>query len=586
MKMKSFKSLMLAASLMIAPTMANAQTQTSESYTSYYFVQGQGGLHIPFTPGSRGDLMKPSFGLNVGTWFAPAIGARFGAEGFKSAIKYGESYESFNYLNFNLDAMINIFSFVGMSDSKAKLYVLGGIGLNCITKKGVRPTSTKPDIARNLRLGVGFDYQIAKPLSLSLEYRLNNTADYFNGLQNNSTDWFSSLMVGVAYNFGHKEHIVQKPVAEAKALSLYEQMQAGVNERMKMWMKRVKGESKADYLARTTPEAIETQRLAFTNELSTDLAKTHANNEIADLSYNQKTNMLGVAFTAMPTIFLDNVPESELNGLNKNNLQLTNTVYNLNPGDKFEVLYTEMLNPATGKMYPYHKPANGKQVSSDGFMPVIALQQVMENRVRLQQITDKAILEAKSKGILTDNTTINVNARLVPAKDGKADYIIDYDYNVKDGFSVKDDFAPGKYDADLSAASTAMLKIINESMNSDFAKYMVPGKEVTINYQGSADSKPVRRAIAYNGRYGDIKNQTVDVNGKTENMTITKATGIKSNEELSLVRATSVRSSVLKNVPALKDMKLDEKYAVKVSDKEGSEFRRVAVNFIFHDVAY
>ena len=584
--MKSFKSLMLAASLMIAPTMANAQTQTSESYTSYYFVQGQGGLHIPFTPGSRGDLMKPSFGLNVGTWFAPAIGARFGAEGFKSAIKYGESYESFNYLNFNLDAMINIFSFVGMSDSKAKLYVLGGIGLNCITKKGVRPASTKPDVARNLRLGVGFDYQIAKPLSLSLEYRLNNTADYFNGLQSNSTDWFSSLMVGVAYNFGHKVHVVEKPVAAAKALSLYDQMQAGVNERMKLWMKRVKGESKADYLARTTPEAIETQRLAYTKELSTELAGNRANTNVNNLMYNQDSNLLGVGFTDMPTIMLG-VPAAELASIKSTkDVQFTNTVYNLNPGDKFEVLYTEMLNPATGKKYTYINTRDGKQVSTEGFMPLLAVQQVMENRVRLQQITDKAILEAKSKGILTDNTTINVNARLVPTKDGKADYIIDYDYNVKDGFSVKDDFAPGKYDADRSAASTAMLKIINESMNGDFAKYMVPGKEVTINYQGSADSKPVRKKIAYNGRYGDIKDQAVDVNGKAENMTITKATGIKSNEELSLVRATSVRSSVLKNVPALKDMKLDEKYAVKVSDKEGSEFRRVAVNFIFHDVAY
>jgi opacity protein-like surface antigen len=586
MKMKSFKSLMLAASLMIAPTMANAQTQTSESYTSYYFVQGQGGLHMPFTPGSRGDLMKPSFGLNVGTWFAPAIGARFGAEGFKSAIKYGESYESFNYLNFNLDAMINIFSFVGMSDSKAKLYVLGGIGLNWITKKGVSPASTKPDIARNLRVGVGFDYQIAKPLSLSLEYRMNNTADYFNGRQNNSTDWFSSLMVGVAYNFGHKVHVVEKPVAAAKALSLYDQMQAGVNERMKLWMKRVKGESKADYLARTTPEAIETQRLAYTKELSTELAGNRANTNVNNLMYNQDSNLLGVGFTDMPTIMLG-VPAAELASIKSTkDVQFTNTVYNLNPGDKFEVLYTEMLNPATGKKYTYINTRDGKQVSTEGFMPLLAVQQVMENRVRLQQITDKAILEAKSKGILTDNTTINVNARLVPTKDGKADYLIDYDYNVKDGFSVKDDFAPGKYDADLSAASTAMLKIINESMNGDFAKYMVPGKEVTINYQGSADSKPVRRAIAYNGRYGDIKNQAVDVNGKAENMTITKASGIKSNEELSLVRATSVRSSVLKNVPALKDMKLDEKYAVKVSDKEGSEFRRVAVNFIFHDVAY
>ena len=585
--MKKFKFVVLAAALMAAPTVVSAQTQTSESYTSYYFVQGQGGLHMPFTPGTRGDLLKPNFGLNVGTWFAPVIGARFGAEGLKSAAKYGDSYGSFNYLNFDLDAMINLFSFMGMSDSKMKLYVIGGIGFNWITKKGARTASTKPDIARNLRVGAGFDYQISKPISVSLEYRMNNTADYFNGRQNNSSDWFSSLLVGVAYNFGHKVHVVEKPVTEAQPLSLYEQMQAGVNERMKMWMKRVKGESKADYIARTTPEAIETQRLQFTKDLSTEFAGNRANTNIKDLTYNQSASLLGVAFTDMPTISL-NVPESEIASIKSaKDLQFTNTVYNLNPGDKFEILYTDVINPVTGKKYPpYINTRDGKQVATDGFMPLASVQQAMENRIRLQQSTDKAIMEAKSQGILTDNTTINVNARLVPTKDGKADYLIDYSYNVKDGFSVKDDFAPGKYDADLSAASTAMLKIIDQSMNGDFAKYMVPGKDVTINYQGSADSKPVRRKIAYNGRYGDITNQAVDVNGKQETMTITKATGIGSNEELSLVRATSVRSAVMKSVPKLKDMKLDEKYGVTVSDKEGSEFRRVAVNFIFHDVAY
>ena len=584
--MKKFKFVVLAAALLVAPTVVSAQTQTSESYTSYYFVQGQGGLHMPFTPGSRGDLMKPNFGLNVGTWFAPVIGARFGAEGLKSAAKYGDSYGSFNYLNFDLDAMINLFSFMGMSDSKMKLYVIGGIGFNWITKKGARTASTKPDIARNLRVGAGFDYQISKPISVSLEYRMNNTADYFNGRQNNSSDWFSSLLVGVAYNFGHKVHVVEKPVTEAQPLSLYEQMQAGVNERMKMWMKRVKGESKADYIARTTPEAIETQRLQFTKDLSTEFAGNRANTNIKDLTYNQSASLLGVAFTDMPTISL-NVPESEIASIKSvKDLQFTNTVYNLNPGDKFEILYTDVINPVTGKKYTYINTRDGKQVATDGFMPLASVQQAMENRIRLQQITDKAIMEAKSQGILTDNTTINVNARLVPTKDGKADYLIDYSYNVKDGFSVKDDFAPGKYDADLSAASTAMLKIIDQSMNGDFAKYMVPGKGVTINYQGSADSKPVRRKIAYNGRYGDITNQAVDVNGKQETMTITKATGIGSNGELSLVRATSVRSAVMKSVPKLKDMKLDEKYGVTVSDKEGSEFRRVAVNFIFHDVAY
>lgn len=584
--MKKLKLMVLAAALMAAPTVVSAQTQTSESYTSYYFVQGQGGLHMPFTPGTRGDLLKPNFGLNVGTWFAPVIGARFGIEGLNSAVKLGDSYGSYKYLNFDLDAMINLFSFIGMSDSKMKLYILGGIGLNAIVDKGDRPRSTKPDIARNLRVGAGFDYQISKPISVSLEYRMNNTADYFNGRQNNSSDWFSSLLVGVAYNFGHKVHVVEKAVTNAQPLSLYEQMQAGVNERMKMWMKRVKGESKADYIARTTPEAIETQRLQFTKDLSTEFANGRANSTANDLTYNQSASLLGVGFTDMPTISL-NVPESEIASIKSaKDLQFTNTVYNLNPGDKFEILYTDVINPVTGKKYTYINTRDGKQVSTDGFMPLASVQQAMENRVRLQQITDKAIMEAKSQGILTDNTTINVNARLVPNKENKADYIIDYNYTVKDGFSVKDDFAPGKYDADQSAASTAMLKIIDQFTNGDFAKYLVPGKSVSIDYQGSADAKPVRRTIKYNGRYGDITNQAVDVNGKQQTMTITKATGINSNEELSLVRATSLRSAIMKSVPKLNDMKLDENYAVKVSDKEGSEFRRVAVKFVFHDVAY
>lgn len=584
--MKKFKLMVLAAALMAAPTVVSAQTQTSESYTSYYFVQGQGGLHMPFTPGTRGELLKPNFGLNVGTWFAPVIGARFGIEGLNSAVKLGDSYGSYKYMNFDLDAMINLFSFIGMSDSKMKLYILGGIGLNAIVDKGDRPRSTKPDIARNLRVGAGFDYQISKPISVSLEYRMNNTADYFNGRQNNSSDWFSSLLVGVAYNFGHKVHVVEKAVTNAQPLSLYEQMQAGVNERMKMWMKRVKGESKADYIARTTPEAIETQRLQFTKDLSTEFANGRANSTANDLTYNQSASLLGVGFTDMPTISL-NVPESEIASIKSaKDLQFTNTVYNLNPGDKFEILYTDVINPVTGKKYTYINTRDGKQVSTDGFMPLASVQQAMENRVRLQQITDKAIMEAKSQGILTDNTTINVNARLVPNKENKADYIIDYNYTVKDGFSVKDDFAPGKYDADQSAASTAMLKIIDQFTNGDFAKYLVPGKSVSIDYQGSADAKPVRRTIKYNGRYGDITNQAVDVNGKQQTMTITKATGINSNEELSLVRATSLRSAIMKSVPKLNDMKLDENYAVKVSDKEGSEFRRVAVKFVFHDVAY
>jgi hypothetical protein len=52
---------------------------------------------------------------------------------------------------------------------------------------------------------------------------------------------------------------------------------------------------------------------------------------------------------------------------------------------------------------------------------------------------------------------------------------------------------------------------------------------------------------------------------------------------LSLVRAVSVKNYIVKNVEALKGMKVNDSYEVEVSSDEGSQFRRVAVEFLFHD---
>ena len=157
---------------------------------------------------------------------------------------------------------------------------------------------------------------------------------------------------------------------------------------------------------------------------------------------------------------------------------------------------------------------------------------------------------------------------------------------VKDAFSVQDDFAPGKYDAEQSAASTAMLNIIKKSLSEDFAKYVKAGKGVDIRYTGSADAKPINGTIAYTGKYGDIKNQPVNINGKQQKLTITKASGITTNEQLSLVRAISVKDYLLKNIKGLKDMQTSESFNVEVSPNEGSQFRRVAVDFFFRDAEF
>ncbi|MBQ7495471.1 MAG: porin family protein [Bacteroidaceae bacterium] len=589
--MNNLKKWALAIAVMATPIAASAQAGGDDDFRTYTFIQAQGGLQLPFTPGSRTDLLQPNFGVNLGHWFAPVVGARLSAEGFKSKVQWDNKFESFDYMGFNLDALFSISRLINKGSNPAlNVYALGGFGLNYLKDKDFYTSSTKSDFAHNLRVGVGLEYRLARPLSLSLEYRVNNTADYFNGRKNNTDDWFSSLLVGVAYNFGYSKHawsenntVVAVPPQQVKPQTLYEQMQAGVNERMNTWMKRLKGESKADYLARTTDAAIQTQRLDYTKAISTDMAGNRVNTSLKDLQYSKAAGLLGVQFTDMPSITL-RVPESEISSIKgTSDLQFTNTVYNLNPGDKFEVLYTEAINPATGKKYTYVSTKDAQFVQSDGYMPLTALHQDMVNKQRLQAIATNAVQEARDKNILSDNTTITVSTEVMPTQNGKTDYRVSYKYTVKDAFSVQDDFAPGKYDADQSAASTAMLKIINQSLAGDFAQYVKAGKGVDIRYTGSADAKPINGKIAYSGKYGDIKNQPVNINGKQEKLTVTKASGITSNEQLSLVRAISVRNYLLKNVKGLKDMQTSESFNVEVSPNEGSQFRRVAVDFIFRD---
>lgn len=375
-------------------------------------------------------------------------------------------------------------------------------------------------------------------------------------------------------------------IVASKPLTAYEQMQATIDERINIWMKRLPGESDADYLARTSEESIQTQRLEYIKTLSTEMAGNRVNTNVSKLEYNPNEELLGVSFTDMPSIALS-VPKSEVGSINETNgFQFANTVYNLNPDNTFEVIYTEALNPATGKKYIYTKQTNAKFVQTDGYMPLRTVQQDMLNNQRLQAVATATIQEAKDKNILTDNTTITVSTELIPTTSGKTDYRISYNYTVAEAYSTKEDFAPGKYEAEKSAASTAMLNIIRQSMTEDFAKYIKAGKAVDISYQGSADASPIRGRISYNGRYGDIKEQVVNINDVPKHLTVTKASGITSNEQLSLVRAVSVRDYILKNVPALKEMSLKDSFSVKVASGEGAKFRRVAVDIVFHDISF
>lgn len=598
--MKQLKNFMLAAALMMTPFVVSAQEASEENngFRSYTFVQAQGGLHIPFTSGSLSDLVKPNFSFNLGHWFAPVVGARLAVEGFGSKAKIDEEYEGFNYLGFNVDGLFNLSPIITKRNyTKHNLYLLAGVGFNHIYGQDDLSRSNRSSFAHNLRFGLGYEYRIIKPLSVSLEYRVNSTADYFNTKQKGSDDWFSSLLLGVSYRFGFSKKVwadnrlASRVPASLGERTLAEKRDMAVNERMNTWVKRMKGESKADYLTRTSDEAIETQRLAFGREYATAAAMASSIGIAgANARYNEAMQALVIDPSEnMPSIMLS-VPKDEAGKLDVNNLRFENTKYDITGDNQFEVIYTEAIDVKTGQRYVFNK-ANGTLETESGFISLADYQlkekeaQIMANNAQLTAAQTNAAQKTEEKTYNLKNTSITREVLATTNPNGTSDYTVSYKYTVKDEFSVKDDFAVGQYDAEKTASSRAMLNLITKQLSEDFAKHIESGKSLEIKYHGTADSKPINRGIAYNGKYGDIIDQPVTINGKQEKLSVTKAEGITTNKHLSLLRAVSVQKFINKNVDSLKKVKVKESYDVEVFPNEGGQYRRVSVDFIFHDTS-
>ena len=66
-------------------------------------------------------------------------------------------------------------------------------------------------------------------------------------------------------------------------------------------------------------------------------------------------------------------------------------------------------------------------------------------------------------------------------------------------------------------------------------------------------------------------------------MTVTKAQGIKSNEQLALVRAMGVADYLYKNVLTDVSIPTSFKHFVEVSKEKGSKYRRIKVSMKFFD---
>ena len=332
------------------------------------------------------------------------------------------------------------------------------------------------------------------------------------------------------------------------------------------------------------------QRRLFEDEISTQLAGNLTSMSTVSLgSYDADNEVLAVNFDNMPTIFLP-VPRADLSGINSaDDLEISDQQYGLLGDDSFELIYAKFTNKNSGEEYIYDN-VNRKPMefmNNDNVVSIELVQQQMMEEMKLEEIKEQIVAEAKKDNIISDHTNISVNAEVIPDYDANGKKIMNYDvnftYQVDPEFSTAEDFAPGKYRAEQSGAASAMLNIVKNAFEGDFANYVKAGKRLNVKISGTADATPIRNTIAYDGAYGDIENEPIHQGDIMSAMTVTKKDGIKTNEQLAFLRAYGVKEFLQNNVSGLNDMDTRYDYNIEVSEGKGSEFRRITVAFTFVD---
>ena len=394
--------------------------------------------------------------------------------------------------------------------------------------------------------------------------------------------------VHLVYNNGNNFvfHPLENLVPDYQHMILSE-----VEEKMDDWLKQMPGESLEDYHLRVNEETRALQYAKFENEVATQMAGELVEQAQVSLgSYNQEQNILEISFDNMPEIFLE-VPQEDIAEFSKpENLEFKNSVYGVTQDDQFELLYTEVTNTESGKTYVFdnmEKQSLDYLFADDNFVPLDLIQQSSMEEVKLQEIREEVMQEAKQASLISEHTHIDVKTKVEASTDADGNkimnYAVEFHYDVEPEFSAVEDFGPGKYIIEQSESALAMLRIVQNAFENEFKQYIRPGKKVQIRVTGSADAAPITRRIAYAEEYGAYDEALVYSGNELSTISVSRETGITSNQQLAFVRAMGVKHYTEQHLSALRSMQTDYEAHINVSSERGAEFRRIGIKFIFVD---
>ena len=364
-----------------------------------------------------------------------------------------------------------------------------------------------------------------------------------------------------------------------------------LDSRMAEWVKRMDGESLEDYNARVNEDTRMKQLLLFETEIATGMAEASLDELTPKVgNYNADMGMLTIELDNMSNIYLS-VPSNELEDfMEEGVLKMTNSRYCLNEADEFELVYTEVVNTRTGKKYVFDNTERKSLAyleNDDNFVPLSQLQLSQMEENRLEEIRNDIMEAAKNQNVITDHTHIDVKTRVLKETDATGRRVTNYEigvsYTVDADFSSRDDYPSGHFKCEESNAAKAMLAVMKKALENDMAKYVVAGKTLKVHITGMADATPFVNTVSYDGSYGDYEREPVTKDGNLSAVTVTRETGISENDQLAFLRAMGVKHYMMENIPSLQTMDTRYDASVNVSDKAGSEYRRIGVTLTFVD---
>ena len=202
--------------LLALATFSFASAEESQKQ-SYWFGGVQGGLQFVSTNYNIPDLTTPEFGIQVGHYFVPELGARLSIQGFQTKGGFNSVREtySFKHITSDLDMLFNLTNiFSKQKDHRLNLVFVAGLGLtngwdnNEIFQWRYKEKNVliwKDLLTSNFRLGAMLDWNVTERWAANLELDANFHGDKFNSKHNNSFDFQPTAMVGINYKFGHKK---------------------------------------------------------------------------------------------------------------------------------------------------------------------------------------------------------------------------------------------------------------------------------------------------------------------------------------------------------------------------------------------